>query len=459
MGGAAQVREGLRATPSAHRPEATAMSIGFGGGSDPMLQRALCAYRRDTAAAEALSARKIELLRHYEVTEMQEALAICFWGRSGSYLLASYLDGHPDVVSLPMIAGEAIYPFFREFAGLSIWEKLIAYPTFSFERSGIEAGIFEGEYGLSAADYYAAVHALFALYGGFPSAWLDARPRFFQFLHAAYGAAQGRPAGRRRPLMVYAQHWPNEELARQFIEDFPTARFIHTVRDPISSFDSWFERVLDMQYHGAGRCWEQAPQYVSAAVETARHLFGWDRAHAGMEERSRAFRFEDLHVEPEAAMRRLAQWLKIPYHPCLLDSTWNGAPYVLEIRGVPCCGANPANALRRSKNLSHFDRMLIFALLHDDMIEWNYPLPPAVRRGWVRWCMVAAALLVPLKMEWANTRIVLFQQALPNLRRGRRLFALGAPLFLLHRRLRMILLIVSAARTRLAGKRAILKPV
>jgi hypothetical protein len=103
--------------------------------------------------------------------------------------------------------------------------------------------------------------------------------------------------------------------------------------------------------------------------------------------------------------------------------------------------------------------MLIFALLHDDMIEWNYPLPPAVRRGWVRWCMVAAALLVPLKMEWANTRIVLFQQALPNLRRGRRLFALGAPLFLLHRRLRMILLIVSAARTRLAGKRAILKPV
>lgn len=106
----------------------------------------------------------------------------------------------------------------------------------------------------------------------------------------------------------------------------------------------------------------------------------WDRPHRGMESRTRAIRFEDMHLAPEVMMRGLADWIGIPYHPCLLESTWNGAPYVIEIRGVSWCGPNPVNVKHRWKNLNPADRLLIFALLHDNFVAWNYPSPRAMYR-------------------------------------------------------------------------------
>jgi hypothetical protein len=44
---------------------------------------------------------KIEDLRHYDVQAMDRVVAIAHWGRSGSILLASLLDGHDDVMMLP----------------------------------------------------------------------------------------------------------------------------------------------------------------------------------------------------------------------------------------------------------------------------------------------------------------------------------------------------------------------
>jgi len=429
--------------------------IGFGESLDDVLQRAYRGYVGHDAL-RALVADKLELLRRFDVPAMQAAVALCFWGRSGSYLLASYLDAHEDVLMLPMIAGEGIYPFFDEYPSLSVWEKLIAYPAYS-ERNGSEAMFFKGDYAIAAADYYASVDALFETYGDRPTAWLDERRRFFQFLHVAYALALGRRPATSRPLMIYAQHWVSDELAARFVEDFPAGRFIHTIRDPISSFDSWFDRNLDMQKYGAGPRLELASRYLSPAVETVKHLLTWDRAHREMAARTRAIRFEDMHVAQEATMRQLADWLGIGYRPSLLQSTWNGTPYVVEIRGVPSCGPNPANALRRSKNLNPADRLLVFALLHDNFIAWNYPIPEALRRRWVRLCAIALVWLVPMRMELATARLVLRRQALPALRSGRVGFAVGAPLFLLTRRLRMMLLIATQARRRLSGNRPILK--
>ena len=42
--------------------------------------------------------------------------------------------------------------------------------------------------------------------------------------------------------MVYAQHEWDAEIANRILEDFPAARFIHTIRDPISAFDRLFDR-------------------------------------------------------------------------------------------------------------------------------------------------------------------------------------------------------------------------
>lgn len=76
-------------------------------------------------------AEKIEDLQHYDVLAMERVVAICYWGRSGSFLLASYLDGHEDVVMLPATRGHGIYNFFNRYRSLSLRDKLIAYPAFT----------------------------------------------------------------------------------------------------------------------------------------------------------------------------------------------------------------------------------------------------------------------------------------------------------------------------------------
>src|SRR6266851_6813172 len=81
-------------------------------------------------AGNDLIAGKIADLRHYDVLGIDRVVAICCWGRSGSYLLASLLDGHDDVITMPLSLGELIYPFWEKHGHLSLREKLAAYPGF-----------------------------------------------------------------------------------------------------------------------------------------------------------------------------------------------------------------------------------------------------------------------------------------------------------------------------------------
>jgi hypothetical protein len=394
---------------------------------------------------------------------MDRAVAICHWGRSGSLLLASYLDGHPDVVMLPHGVGESIYPFLLEHGSLSLWEKLIAYPTYSANRTEAFGDPFlkdnpQGNFAVGATDYYAAVFALFDAFRSRPTGWLEGRVRFFQMLHVAYTVAIGRRLANARPLMVYAQHWFNQSFAEHFVEDFPRAQFIHTVRDPISAFDSWFEyRIGWEKLRMSSR--DPKLRYIDPALWASLELLtrGWDRSHRGMEARTRAVRFEDMHLAPETTMRRVAEWVGIPYEPCLVRSTWNGRPYVVTIRGVSWCGANPANAQRRSKNLRLTDRLLISALMQEHFATWRYPLPRALRHRWIRVCVIALLWLVPMRMELRSARLVLEWQVVPGLRHARFGFALGAPLFMLKRRLRMMWLIAAQARSRPGGDPRILE--
>jgi len=437
---------------------------GFGSSTDEVLRIAHASYSNEYNATKAISEDKLEVARAYDVAGMTRVATICHWGRSGSLLLASYLDHHPDLVVMPYSTSESIYPFFEEYGALSIWDKLIVYPTYSGWQKKTEGDFFlrdnpSGNFAISAADYYEAVNILFGIYVDKPQDWRDSRQAFFQLVHAAFGIAIGFRPESSQPVMIHAQHYMNEALAKRLVDDFPSAKFMHTIRDPITGVDSWFDRKLDMDLFGCNYRVELLTRYLDSAVGSMLGLLAWDRSHTDMDARTRAVRFEDMHVDPEAVMRRIAEWLGIPYRPCLIESTWNGVPYVVTIRGVAACGANPANAKRRSKNLTFTDRLLIFALLHDNFIAWSYPYPKALNKRWVRLWTIGLVWLVPMKIEVLTARMILLGQALPNLRRGRVLFALRAPFFILARRTRMMWLVVQEARRRLRGRYTVMKLV
>jgi hypothetical protein len=438
---------------------------GFGASADEVLQLAFKSCNACGAVppgAVPPGADKHELVRQFDIDAMTRAVNICHWGRSGSFLFASYLDYHPEVVMLPMLTSLAIYAFFREYAGLSVWEKLLAYPSYSGLRKGTAADFFlannpDGDIAINPADYYAAVQALHDEYAEMPQPWLEARARFFQLLHIAHSVAGGQRLENPRPLMVCAQHYVNDEFAQCFIEDFPSGLFVHTIRDPITGIDSWFGRQMEMEMGDYDYHPELAPRYLDPALGTLMAMLKWDSGHRGMQGRSRAVRFEDMHLEPEALMRRLAAWIGISYRPCLLESTWNGAPYVVTIRGVRTCGPNPVNAQRRFKYLDAADRLMVFALLQGNFAAWQYPSPRAMASRWIRLCTMALLWLVPMKMEYETFKMVIGKQAIPALRNGRFGFAFGAPFFLVARRLRMMVLIAVEARARMSGKRRILQ--
>jgi Sulfotransferase family len=395
-----------RAKQSRERRSAVMIAIAFpwrACGEDKLLQHARDLYRAERANdLRALTARKIEDLRYYDVPNMDRAVAICFWGRSGSLLLSSYLDGHDQVVMLPTDRSDQIYKFFERYQSFSLHDKLLAYPIFISD-------FFEGEFPIVAAEYYAAVDAIMEVYGNASPQTLETGRAFFQFLHVACGLAQGRRPANTRPLMVYAQHFWHDEIARRFIEDFPQAQFLHTVRDPISTFDRTFERWLT--YH-----WLTYLRVDKVPFWVIKLLTRTDQPHRGVESRTRAIRFEDLHNRTAETISRVLSWLSLPYHSAVLHSTFNGIPFVVERAGVTWSGPRPEQALRYSRNISFTDRALLYAMLYEDFIAWNYPCPKIFRHTLVRGLTFVLLLLIPMKAEIICARAAI--KALPPIRHG-----------------------------------------
>jgi hypothetical protein len=431
----------------------------LGASDDVVLRGAAAAYQQHLDTSLTHVEASVACLPFYDTQALTRVAAITHCGGSGSLLLASYLDNHPEILMLPFLAGMEIYPFFSKYASLTIWEKLIAYPEFSALIAMSDGHFFQkpnpvGDFAIEAPRYYAAILALLRIHGSNPPEWLSTRRGFFQALHVVYSIALGRRPANPRPVMVYAQHWYSDDHAAQLVEDFPDAKFIHTVRDPIAGLDSWYDRKMETGLYQCDYKPELLTEFLDPAVSATRDLvkLPWDQGHIGMHERSVAVRFEDMHLAPEALMNSVAQLLNIEFAPSLLLSTWNGNPFVIVVRGKSWCGPNPANAQRRSKNLDAVDRLLIFSLQHENFVAWQYPYPAMLRRRWLRLVLVALCAAKPMKLEIANARAIWRLQVLPALRSGRYRFALRAPLFLLRRRLRMMWLMTLETK-RLSGRR------
>ena len=102
-------------------------------------------------------------------------MAIFAWGRSGSILLASYLDGHEDVIGLPELCGWKLYEFFDRYQSLPLSDKLLAYPAYEPDYTRF----FEGDFAISSVGYYAAVQSIVEFYRDWPLDFRESRKAFF----------------------------------------------------------------------------------------------------------------------------------------------------------------------------------------------------------------------------------------------------------------------------------------
>ena len=384
-----------------------------------------------------LIASKITDLRHYDVLGIDRVAAICCWGRSGSYLLASLLDGHDDVIMLPTSVGQFIYRFWEKYQHLSLREKLLAYPRFVeqqmpdpvFGNIRYNDGFFRGEFRIDQSDYDAAVAALLAVYGGQPGEVLESRSTFLRFLVVAYNLALGRRPANPRPMIIHPQHIWSNASARQLIADFPRCRFIHAVRDPISCLDSTFEHGVkllnDSEFLAAleDRAYEEHRKhnyrFNYPAWKAFWSLIWRDGFHAGLEDRSIFVRFEDVHAQPRQTMGRIARWLGLSEGPVLLNSTFNGKPWIVESAGQTWTGTRPGQVRRRARHLSWVDRSVVFALFQENFEAWSYPYPRFFASRWGRAVCIGLILAVPMRSELASDLIMMRTLLLPALRNAK----------------------------------------
>jgi hypothetical protein len=356
-----------------------------------MVERARAFFSSEKDHDPALDAQAAGDMSFFDIAGMDKAVAICACGRSGSVLLASYLDGHSDVILMPNLISHKIYPFFERYKSLTLREKLIAFPFFQTAETDNFLDFFGGDFPLVPSAYYAAVKALFEVHGSLSAEFLESRRAFFQFVHVAYCVALHRRPANPRPMIVYAQHMLDGELARRFIEDFPQGRFIQTVRDPITNSSRLAAHSL--QRHGT-----LGPWYVISYLTFA------GLPHPGMESCTTVIRFEDLHSSLEEVMRALACWLGLAYQPSLLDSTFHGRPYSWSNGTKTWTGKRLDAGDRESKHTFWSDRCLLFSLLNEDFVAWHYKCPAIFRSSSVRIVTCLLVWIIPLKIEFISAR-------------------------------------------------------
>lgn len=380
-------------------------------------------------------AREIEeLSRHYDFVGIDTVAAIAPWGRSGSILLASYFDGHDQVMALPALRSNCIYIFFAAYSTLSLHEKLLAYPSFDeshdphSDAAGCGRSLFDGPFAIDRHRYSIVAQAVSAVYDTLPPEFATSSKGFFIAVHVTFDRALGRRPRTRTPLIVCALHEWDNPTATHLLEEFPNARFIHTVRDPISSVDRLFDWFFDPNLlterqptaaeraESAGR----SARYISvlAAWMALRQIIDADRPHRVTEGRTRVVRFEDLHHRTADTMRDLAGWLGIAFASLLTESTFAGRPYVVDRGGKSWSGPRRERLKRDSRNLSRMDRALIYALFYENCLAWGYPCPRVFDYRLLRLAVILLAALRPTRMEAIVAKAAWRRRVWPWLKQG-----------------------------------------
>lgn len=234
--------------------------------------------------------------------------------KSGTSLLRSVLDSHPELVAYP----EETY-FFRRYLpktdGADLQHKLALsdrYLTQIFEWNQVNPPAHQAGY--PDRDYsYIPVNDV----RQFVREYINQRFSHDGDMLSAVILAFGKVTAQ---LTEFSHHWVektpyNERYATQIFHWWPEARIVHTVRDPRDNFASYHRKHADWSPESFALNWLQSTQ---AGLENLR-LYG--------PERYMLLRFEDLTSSPESKISQLCKFLGINDDPSLRQPVRGGKPW------------------------------------------------------------------------------------------------------------------------------------
>jgi hypothetical protein len=185
-------------------------------------------------------------------------------------------------------------------------------------------------------------------------------------------------AGRRRGKRFVGEKVPGYVRRMPSLHGlFPSARFIHIIRDGRDVALSMFDWITPERWLGRMPMWREEPVAVCALNwqrEVSGGVRGRDKVGAG---RCLEVRYEDLVQAPEPTVRRIAVFLDLPFDTAMLDfhrgKTWHRPGLSSKDKWLP-----PTVGLRDWRvDLSPRDLQLFEALAGDLLASLGYPLAAA----------------------------------------------------------------------------------
>ena len=259
----------------------------------------------------------------------EKITALVHFGRSGTGLMHSLIDGHPEVSTLPSI-------YFSQFFDYSIWEKIIAdgwqemadrftsiyevlfdassaVPIASKGKQTIDnigrkegmmnVGIKKDE--VLSIDKKVFIKELKQLMNCYDE--LDALT-FFKLVHSAYEVAMKNP--NEKKLIFYHIHNPDTYAQLNYLRLAPNTNWVTMVREPLLSCESWVNKKFPNNY-------------VNVSNRIFQMLFEVDNI-IFQNKNSIGVRLEDLKKHPKKTIQALCDWLGIKESDSLYEMTAQG---------------------------------------------------------------------------------------------------------------------------------------
>ena len=252
------------------------------------------------------------------------------FGRSGTGLLHSLIDGHPEVSTLPSI-------YFSEFFDHNTWKKIIVggweemadrftriyavlFDPFSTtpiaskgnqfinnigQKEGVtNVGIKKDE--VVSVDKKIFIKELKQL--------IDCHDRldpftFFKLVHSAYEKTLHNH--NEKKMIFYHIHNPNFYAQLNFLRLAPNTKWLMMVREPLQSCESWVKKSFDNN------------NYLTIAYTIFQMLFEVDQP-IFRNNNSIGVRLEDLKEYPKKTIPALCSWLGIKENENLYQMTAQG---------------------------------------------------------------------------------------------------------------------------------------
>jgi hypothetical protein len=319
-----------------------------------------------------------------EPTPPKKITALVHFGRSGTGLLHSLIDGHPEISTLPSI-------YFSEFFDHFTWKKITAggweemadrfVSTYEvlFDASSIApiatigqqfvanrgqeegmtiVGVEKNE--ILSVDKEVFIKELKRLMNFHNS--LD-QFTFFKLVHSAYDKILNDH--NKKYLIFYHIHNPDTYAQLNFLRLAPNTNWLMMVREPIQSCESWIRNEFNDN------------DYNNIANKIFQMLFEVDRV-IYQNQNAIGVRLEDLKKHPKKTISALCDWLDIKENNSLYEMTaqgkkWWGDPTSLdyEKEGTDPFGKNAINR-KLGSVFSENDQYILSTLFYPFSVRFGY---------------------------------------------------------------------------------------